>query len=106
MRLVKAAAAKRVPATRSSASACDDTSIAQLWSPASAICRNCACRSMLSGVVCFTSATWPPIRDSTVPSSAGRSPAASSTEYIRKQVVVLPLVPVTPITSSSWLGWP
>jgi hypothetical protein len=41
-----------------------------------------------------------------VPSSAGLRPAAARIAKSRNVVVVLPLVPVTPATSSSWLGRP
>ncbi len=106
VRFVKPAAAKRTPVTRSSSSACDETSIAHARSPASTIRRSVACRSTLSGVVRATGSTTPPTRDSTVPSSPACPSAASSTACTRKTVVVLPFVPVTPTTASSALGWP
>src|SRR4051812_13673331 len=80
--------------------------IEQLRSPTSTIRRNVACSSRLSGVVWLTFSTTPPIRCSTVPSRPGRRPAASRMAYIRKAVVVLPLVPVIPTTSSCALGRP
>ena len=43
---------------------------------------------------------------STVPISPAGCPAASSAAAARNEVVVLPSVPVTPTTPSSWLGSP
>ena len=51
LRFVNAAAAKWMPSTRRSSSACEETSIAHARSPASSIARNVACRSIASGVV-------------------------------------------------------
>ena len=78
----------------------------QARSPASSIRRRAAWRSTLSGVVLVTGSVAPPTRCSIVPSRPGRSPAASRMAWARKAVVVLPLVPVMPITASSRLGWP
>ena len=61
---------------------------------------------MASGVVRTTGRTPPPTLLSTVPSRPGLRPAASSTEWRRNAVVVFPLVPVTPATSSSRVGSP
>ena len=47
-----------------------------------------------------------PTRLSIVPSSPGFRPAASRIEYRRKDVVVLPFVPVTAATSSCSVGRP
>ena len=59
VRLVKSAAAKCVPSTRWSASACEETSIAQARSPPSSIARKAAWRSIASGVVWITGALAP-----------------------------------------------
>lgn len=66
-------------------------------SPAFAIARNDAWRMGASGVVAWASlAAWiPPIRVAAVPVMPVRMPAASSAAVARKQVVVLPSVPVT-----------
>ena len=65
-----------------------------------------ACRSVASGVVSALSAVTSPIRVSTPPISPVRWPAARSPDSSRYVVVVLPLVPVTPISSSCPDGWP
>ncbi len=64
--------------------------------------------SSASGVVLRSSLgmSSSPMRNATVPISPGRRPAARSTCMARKPVVVLPSVPVTPITSRLWLGRP
>ncbi len=68
VRLVNAATAKRIPSTRLRVSACEETSIAQARSPASAIRRNVAWRSIASGVVRSTGSSTPPTTRFTVPS--------------------------------------
>ena len=106
MRFVNTRQAKWIPATRPSSSACEDTSIAQARSPASSIARKVACRSIASGVVRSTSSSRPPTTRLTVPSSPHGRPAASIRWRTRNAVVVLPLVPVMPTTSSSAVGSP
>ena len=110
-RLVNAATANRVPATRPRASAWLETSIATSVTPASAITANRACRSGASGVVnaagsrrCSPSA--PTMRVPTVPSSPVVRPAATSPASSRCATVVLPLVPVTPSTCRRAVGSP
>ena len=78
MRLVKSAAAKRVPAVRRWASACEETSIAQALSPASRMRAKSSCSSIASGVVCRSGTAAPPTRASIVPTSPQGRPAASS----------------------------
>ena len=106
MRLVKTAAANRVPSTRLSARACDDTSIAHAPQPASSISRSICCTSGASGVVRAASRTSPPMRYCTVPIRPQRMPAASTAACTRYDVVVLPFVPVMPTTRIRRLGWP
>ena len=60
VRLVKTAVAKRVPSTRFSASACDDTSITHARLPRWIISRSSACTSGASGVVRAASRSSPP----------------------------------------------
>ncbi len=111
-RLVNAATANRVPATRPSASAWLDTSIATWLTPASTITAKMACRSGASGVVNALGSrrrrAWsgPSIRVPTVPSSPLVAPAAISPVSSRCATVVLPLVPVTPSTDSRAVGSP
>ena len=75
-------------------------SITTLSLPAATISASSACSSSASGVVLRFSFGMrsSPIPSSTVPISPGRRPAARSTASARKQVVVLPSVPVTPMT--------
>ena len=106
VRLVNSATSKWIASARCSASACEETSIAQARSPPSSMRRKVACRSIASGVVRSTSSSTPPTTCFTVPSSPVWIPAASRISRIRKAVVVLPLVPVTPTTRSSAVGSP
>ena len=76
-RLVKAPTAKRVPATRPSASAWLDTSIATSVTPSSSITANSACRSGASGVVNALGRAAPAMRVPTVPTSPVVRPAAA-----------------------------
>ena len=105
-RLVNAPTAKRVPATRPSASAWLDTSIATSVTPSSSITANSACRSGASGVVNALGSVAPAIRMPTVPTSPVVRPAAASPASSRCATVVLPLVPVTPSTRSRCVGSP
>ena len=106
LRFVKAATANRVPSTRRSSSACEETSIAHARSPPSSIARNVACRSIASGVVRTAGRSSPPTTVVTPPSRPDASPPASSRWRTRWVVVVLPLVPVTPTTASEAVGSP
>ena len=74
VRLVNSATSKWIASARCSASACEETSIAQARSPPSSIRRKVACRSIASGVVRSTSSSTPPTTCFTVPSSPQRSP--------------------------------
>ena len=110
-RLVNAATANRVPATRPRASAWLDTSMATSVTPASAITANMACRSGASGVVNAAGSrrrcpSGPSIRVPTVPSSPLVRPAPTSPASSRCATVVLPLVPVTPRTLKRAVGSP
>jgi len=106
LRFVNTSTANRTRSSRCSSDACDDASIAHERSPASSISRNVRCRSIASGVVRRTPRRSPPTRASTVPRRPGRRPAAARIAYKRNDVVVLPLVPVTPATCSSSVGRP
>ena len=105
-RLVNAPTAKRVPATRPSASAWLDTSITTSATPASRITANSACRSGASGVVNALGSGLPSMRMPTVPSIPVVRPAAARPASTRCATVVLPLVPVMPITPRSAVGSP
>ena len=63
-------------------------------------------RSNDSGVVLTAGRTSPARRYSMVPTSAVVIPAERSTASIRNVVVVLPLVPVTPVNFSLSAGLP
>ena len=70
--MVKIATSKAVPATRPSASAWLDTSIAAAVTPRLAMTANSACRSVASGVVRRLAAVRSPTRVSTPPASPVR----------------------------------
>src|SRR3954462_503897 len=91
---------------RCSASAWDETSIAQASSPAASISANVACSAIASGVVRSVACSTPPTTCETVPSRPHRRPVASSSPRTRNAVVVLPLVPVMPTTGSRAVGSP
>ena len=74
VRLVNSATSKWIASARCSASACEETSIAQASSPPSSIRRKVACSSIASGVVRSTSSSTPPTTCFTVPSSPQRNP--------------------------------
>ena len=90
--LVKTATANRVPSTRCSARACDETSIATTDAPALPNDRSCAWRSGASGVV------REPV---SVPMTPHRTPSSDSRCCTNVTVVVFPFVPVTPTTATS-----
>ena len=77
-------------------------------SPASTMARSACCNQGASGVVLCSGlgSRIPPICVATVPTRPGRRPAAESAAAARKVVVVLPSVPVIPITPSSREGSP
>ena len=106
LRFVKTSAAKRTRSSRLSADPCDEASITTFRSPASSISRKSRCRSIASGVVNGAERRSPPTIHSTVPTSPVDLPAASSIACSRNVVVVFPFVPVTPTTSSSFVGSP
>ena len=66
-----------MPAVRSRARACDEASMTHDRSPPSTISRNRRCSSIDSGVVSLVGRSTPAMRLTTVPSSAGRRPAAA-----------------------------
>ena len=101
MRLVKSTASRSMPTVRSMNRACELASRAHAWSPAATISRNMRCRSIESAVVRVTGRSRPPMRLATVPRSPLGRPAASQIAATRCAVVVLPLVPVTALTSRS-----
>ncbi len=103
---MKTATSNEVPATRPSASAWLETSIAAAVTLRSAMTAKAACRSVASGVVSLLGSTVPAILVSTPPTSPVTCPAIRSPDSIRYVVVVLPLVPVTPISSSLRDGSP
>ena len=96
-RLVNAATSKWAPATRSITRACDDTSITTASTPSSRQRASWRCSTGASGVVC---------RPDSVPSTSTRRPVDRNTSPTSCDVVVLPLVPVTPTISSASHGCP
>ena len=106
MRLVKTATSNSMPSTRASASACEETSIATPPMPRSRISPSICWISSASGVVWPAGRTWSPIMYWMVPMTPVRSPRARSSAFTRYDVVVLPLVPVMPTTTSAADGWP
>ncbi len=106
MRLVKTATSNSMPSTRERESAWDDTSIAAPPTPASTMRARSACSSSASGVVWLAASAWSPTRYWMVPiTPVGRPPAPRSAST-SSDVVVLPLVPVMPITVRRRDGWP
>ena len=107
MRLVNAATSKRTPSTRCIASPWLDTSITRCVAPVSRAPAREAHQVVGLGVVCVASRTPPGPR--TLDRAEHRRPrvaphaASASTRYA---VVVLPLVPVMPTTSSRRVGSP
>ncbi len=99
-------ASKRTRSSRRSAAPCELASTAALRSPASSISRKRRCRSIASGVVNGAGRRAPPTSHSTVPTRPGLRSAAASIERSRNAVVVFPFVPVTPASSSSFVGSP
>ena len=99
VRFVNTQGPKLTPATRFSASECEETSMTTWVQPASAISRKRRCKSQLSGVVCSVLMNSPPIMLPFVPTSPTlASRQTSSICFVRYVVVVLPFVPVTPMT--------
>lgn len=74
--------------------------------PRSRIIAKIACRSVASGVVSALGSRVSPMRISTVPTTPVSIPAARSPASSRYTVVVLPLVPVTPMRVRSRAGSP
>ena len=83
-----------------------DTSITTSATPRSRITANSACRSGASGVVNALGRDLPSMRMPTVPSIPVVRPAAARPASTRYATVVLPLVPVMPITPRSAVGSP
>ncbi len=103
---MKHATAKRVPSTRCWSSACDDTSMATVRTPASRMRASRGCSSVASGVVWGTGSDMPSMRAPVVPMMPERSPAAAAIRSSRYVVVVFPFVPVTPSTRIARAGSP
>ena len=82
-------------------------SITTLSLPAPTMSASSACSSSASGVVLRFSlaARSSPMPTSTVPIRPGRQPPARSMASARKAVVVLPSVPVMPMTCRRRDGW-
>ena len=80
--------------------------MAQASVPSSTIRAKRPCRSGASGVVSGVFTSRPPIRVPTVPMTPARWPASSSALSASRVVVVLPWVPVTPISRSLPDGLP
>ena len=95
-----------MPATRPATSAWLDTSIAAAPTPRSIIAARSACKSVASGVVSVLSSTWLPTLTWTPPIRPVWYPAARSPDSSRYVEVLLPAVPVTPISSSRPEGSP
>jgi len=76
LRLVKTAAAKRVPRRRPAASPCEETSIATARQPAARASANMRCRSGASGVVRAAAMSRPPYSYWIVPIRPQSRPAA------------------------------
>jgi hypothetical protein len=98
VRLVKMAPAKVVPATRFRATPCEETSMTTLRTPDPSISASVPCTSVASGVVLTAGRRAPPAMVSAVVMSPhSPSPwAPARIPYKTYEVVVLPLVPVTP----------
>ncbi len=105
-RLVNAPTVNSIPPTRPIASAWLETSIATFVAPRSRMTASSACVSGASGVVKPVLMASSPMRVATVPIRPLVRPAACNPARRKNVVVVLPLVPVTPSTSSSPLGSP
>ena len=112
MKFVNSATAIRVPARRCSRSPIEVASIAQAWNPASTKRLKPACTVTGSGVVmpvkliaigCSGDGGSPTPR---VPITPQRRPSELSACATHQAVEVLPLVPVTAITSRRSLGLP
>src|SRR6266851_3833958 len=84
--------------------ACEEHSITAVLHPISTARRSMRCMSVASGVVRPAFFFSLPSRYSTVPVIATGSPAASGIEAIRYAVVVLPLVPVMPMSCGGGQG--
>ena len=80
--------------------------MAQVSTPRSRITANSPCRSGASGVVSWVLTSSPAIRVPTVPMTAEVTPASVSPCSSTRVVVVLPWVPVTPMTRSPAAGSP
>ena len=104
--LVTQAASNSKPATRDWSSAWLETSITAWVQPLRTIRDSSDASRSGGGVVWVDSSTIRPSRYPKVPSTPTRWSAAESTPAIRQLVVVLPLVPVTPISFNCRLGHP
>ena len=95
------------PSTLCNFKLCDDTSITTYSTPASTICANVFCNSILSGVVlALSDIIFPFIYVAIVPINPTLCPAFSNISLIIYVVVVFPFVPVTPINLNFLDGFP
>src|SRR5215213_759386 len=106
LKFVKAATSYTAPSTRCCASAWLETSIEHTSTPRSRMAASRPCSSGASGVVRTLGTRWSATRISTVPTRPVVRPAARRTASRRYVVVVLPFVPVTPISCRSRAGEP
>ena len=79
--------------------------MAPMRAPAAAAWASWACSTSAKAVVCLAATRWPGQRFSKVPNRAVGWPQLAARCSIRWVVVVLPLVPVTPIRANFELGW-
>jgi hypothetical protein len=97
--LVKIAVAKLSPRTRPCFNACEDTSSAAAVAPAARSPASICWRLTASGVVCVVASRRPGKPQPSVPTTPQRVPSSSKAWAISCVQVVLPLVPVTPISA-------
>ncbi len=108
VKFVNAATRKRTAFTRASSSAIDETSIATVLAPRLRMSAMMRASSSASGVVWVVAKVSSPKRFPMVPTMphAGLPWTPSTASRTRCVVVVLPLVPVMPTTSSEKVGCP
>ena len=106
VRFVKTPSVYSQHPTRSSLSPCDETSITHFSQPSRTMRLRSGWRTFDSGVVLSVGTISAPTMLYIVPTRPDLWPACSRMFLIISDVVVLPLVPVTPIRPSSPEGWP
>ncbi|OQC27943.1 MAG: hypothetical protein BWX70_02029 [Verrucomicrobia bacterium ADurb.Bin070] len=87
-------------------SAWEETSITAVSQPAPRIAASSPCSSQASGVVRVAGIVRPPYSTCTVDSRPGVRPPARNSSRSSQAVVVLPFVPVMPVTRSARAGQP